>query len=57
MLLDTLEQELCIKNTENCPLYDLGFGEQTDSINYNYNNDANVYYNKDNYNKTNKKIN
>ena len=55
-ILDTLEQELCIKNTENCPLYDLGFGEPTDSVNYIYNIDAKVYYNKDNYNKTNKKI-
>ena len=25
--LDTLEQELCIKYADKCPLYDLGFGE------------------------------
>ena len=54
--LDTLEQELCIKNTDKCPLYDLGFGEQTDSDNYIYDKDANVYYNKENYNKPNKTI-
>ena len=29
--LDTLEQELCIKNTEKCPLYDLGLGYKYDS--------------------------
>ena len=54
--LDTLEQELCIKNTEKCPLYDIGLGEQTDSDNYIYDKNANIYYNNDNYNKTDKKI-
>ena len=54
--LDTLEQELCIKNTEKCPLYDLGLGYKYDSSYYNYNRDSNVYYNNDNYNESNKKI-
>ena len=26
-ILDTLEQELCIKNEDKCPLYDLGIGQ------------------------------
>ena len=48
-IIDTLEQKLCIKNDENCPLYDIGIGVKNDDINYEYNNNANVYYNKDNY--------
>ena len=54
--LDTLEQELCIKENEKCPLYDAGLGEQLDSQNYIYNENAKVYYNNDNYNKSDKKI-
>ena len=54
--IDTLNQELCIKESERCPLYDVGIGEPPDSTNYIYNNDSNVYYNKDNYNITNKTI-
>ena len=54
--LDTLEQELCIKENEKCPLYDIGIGVQTDLDNYIYNKSANIYYNDDNYNKSDKKI-
>ena len=54
--LDTLEQELCINNNDKCPLYDIGLGVQTDLDNYIYDKASNVYYNNDNYNKSNKKI-
>ena len=54
--IDTLEQELCIKENEKCPLYDVGLGEQTDLDNYIFNEESNVYYNNDNYNKDDKKI-
>ena len=55
-IIDTLDQQLCIKNSENCPLYDVGIGERLDTSNYyNYIN-ADVYYNNENYNKENKKI-
>ena len=54
--LDTLKQELCIKETENCPLYEVGLGSSPDSENYNYVPDVNVYYNNENYNKPNQKI-
>ena len=54
--IDTLEQELCIKNIESCPLYDVGLGLQTDLDNYNYNEDSKIYYSKENYNKDDKAI-
>ena len=54
--MDSLEQELCIKETENCPLYDVGIGSAPDSENYNHISSANVYYNNGDYNKANKKI-
>ena len=54
--IDTLEQELCIKEDEKCPLYDAGIGNQTDLDNYKYDEKAKVYYNNDNYNISNKKI-
>jgi len=54
--LDSLEQELCIKETENCPLYDVGIGSASDLDNYNYDSSANIYYNNENFNKANKKI-
>ena len=54
--IDTLNQELCIKGNEKCPLYDIGIGLPPDSTNYIYNKDSNIYYNNDNYNKTNKTI-
>ena len=52
---DTLEQELCIKVNENCPIYDLGIGKKPDD-NYIYNDESNVYYNNNNYTKENKTI-
>ena len=54
--IDTLNQELCIKENEKCPLYDIGIGLPPNFTNYIYNNDSNIYYNNDNYNITNKTI-
>ena len=54
--IDTLEKELCIKDTEKCPLYDLGIGFKKDLDNYIYDDIANIYYNNYNYNETNKTI-
>ena len=54
--LDTLEQELCIKENEKCPLYDLGIGNKSNDKNYIYDEKINVYYNNENYNKENKAI-
>ena len=53
--LDTLEQELCIKENEKCPLYDIGLGLPPDTNNY-ISVDSKIYYNKDNYNEPNKTI-
>ena len=53
--LDTLEQELCIKDNEKCPLYDIGLGSSPDKDNY-ISVDSKIYYNKDNYNEPNKTI-
>ena len=47
--IDTLEQQLCIKNGDNCPLYDVGIGDQTDTNNYTQHISSNTYYNNDNY--------
>ena len=54
--IDTLNQELCIKENEKCPLYDIGIGLSPDPENYIYDNNSNIYYNNDNYNATNKII-
>ena len=54
--IDTLNQHLCIKDNEICPLYDVGIGNNYLSNNYNYNKDADVYYNNQNYNYSIKKI-
>ena len=54
--IDTLNQELCIKEDEKCPLNDIGIGEPPDNISYIYNKESNIYYNNDNYNITNKAI-
>ena len=54
--IDTLNQHLCIKDNEICPLYDVGIGNNNISSNYNYNKDSYVYYNNQNYNYSNKKI-
>ena len=35
-IIDTLDQQLCIKNSENCPLYDVGIGKLDDTDNYIY---------------------
>ena len=60
-IIDTLNQKLCIKFEERCPLYDVGIGQlnaidNNDNDNYNYNIDSNIYYNNDNYDNPNKKI-
>ena len=39
-----------------CPLYDIGIGNKSYDDNYIYNNNSNIYYNKENYTKENKKI-
>ena len=49
--MDTLEQELCIKENEKCPLYDIEIGESPDDDNYIYHENSNVYYNNEKYNK------
>ena len=54
--IDTLEQQLCIKSTDKCPLYDVGIGETTDTTNYENYFLGNIYYSNENYNKENKKI-
>ena len=54
--IDTLNQHLCIKSNENCPLYDVGIGDKKVSTDYDYNSNARVYYNNNNYNEQNKKI-
>ena len=51
--IDTLEQELCIKDTDKCPLYDLGIGMNKDIDNYIYDYFSNIYYNNNNYNESN----
>ena len=57
-IIDTLEQELCIKNEDKCPLYDLGIGQKTDTANYisKSETEGNVYYNNEDYNDPNKRI-
>jgi len=58
-IIDTLNQKLCIKFGERCPLYDVGIGQLNaidNNDNYNYNIDSNIYYNNDNYDNPNKKI-
>ena len=51
-----MEQQLCIKSDENCPLYDVGIGSNSDNTNYINDDNANIYYNKNNYSGVNKKI-
>ena len=55
-IIDTLNQHLCIEDNRKCPLYDVGIGERKISYEYDYNENATVYYNNDNYNEINKKI-
>ena len=47
--IDTLLQELCIENGQNCPLYDIGIGNNPNNNYYNYDSQANIYYNNNNY--------
>ena len=56
--IDTLNQHLCIEDNDKCPLYDVGIGDENDfnSSIYDYNDNAGVYYNKNNYNESDKKI-
>ena len=55
--IDTLNQHLCIKNNEKCPLYDIRIGETTNKKDYiPLIPNINIYYNNDNYNEPNKKI-
>ena len=53
-----MEQELCIKNEDKCPLYDVGIGQNTDTANYisKSETEGNVYYNNEDYNDPNKRI-
>ena len=57
-IIDTLKQELCIKNGDKCPLYDVGIGQNTDTINYVSKGatEGNIYYNNEDYNDPNKRI-
>ena len=57
-IIDTLDQELCIKNEDKCPLYDVGIGQNTDTTNYESRREieGNFYYNKENFDVPNKKI-
>ena len=58
-IIDTLAQHLCIKNEENCPLYDVGIIGTDEPINkehYIYNNKADIYYNDYKYKNVDKKI-
>ena len=58
--IDTLEQELCVKNDEQCPLYDIRLDSVVNSNEYNTDSDIDpkIYYNNANYenNRPNKKI-
>ena len=57
-IIDTLNQRLCVKDDEKCPLYEVGIGEPKGNMNqYKYNEyHSDVYYNNENYNKQDKKI-
>ena len=54
--VDTLNQELCIKEDEKCPLYDVGIGTPPIYDKYIHHKGSNIYYNKDNYDEPNKTI-
>ena len=55
-IIDTLEQKLCIKNGDKCPLYDVGIGQNSDTSNYKSETQGNVYYNNKDYNDPDKRI-
>ena len=56
-IIDTLNQHLCIENGKICPLYEVGLGTAKDSESYEQNNDAMIYYSKNDndYKETKKK--
>ena len=54
-IIDTLNQKLCIKDYEKCPLKDIHFGQNSDLYSYSYDSIYNISYNNDNY-KEEKKI-
>jgi membrane protein YdbS with pleckstrin-like domain len=49
-IIDTLNQILCVKNEENCPLKDIQFGKNSDTNSYTYNSISDISYNNNNYN-------
>ena len=56
-IIDTLNQHLCIKNEEKCPLYDIRIGEPKNKNAYiNERNNSGIFYNNENYDEPNKKI-
>ena len=58
-IIDTLNQKLCIKDEEKCPLYDVGIGQNENIDNYTYDkgeSNSDIYYNNDNYDNPDKKI-
>ena len=55
-IIDTLNQHLCIKDTDSCPINDIRIGKNSDSFLFYYHKDSNIYYDKDIYDDTNKKI-
>jgi hypothetical protein len=59
-IIDTLEQQLCMPQDDECPLYDVGIAEGNnyykDNADYKYDEISRIYYNKNTYNEPNKKI-
>ena len=55
-IIDTLNQILCVKNEENCPLKDIHFGQNDDLTKYTYDADSDISYNNNNYDGNNKII-
>ena len=49
-IIDTLNQTLCIKEEESCPLYDVKIGKEENSNGYIYDAFSNISYNDINYN-------
>ena len=47
-IIDTLNQKLCVSNSENCPLKDIYFG-QINSYGYTYDPDLDISYTNENY--------
>ena len=58
-IIDTLEQQLCMPQDDECPLYDVGISEDNkykNNTDYTYAITSRIYYNKNTYNEPNKKI-